>query len=530
MQPDRQSVKIEDRANIWYWLGPLFYMLVVGYYATVRYMGNWAENDSAAFTHWIRKLTADGQLVPLGGGIYPNGYAYQAISTYVASTTGLSPAVLQQLMYPLIACIVVLPAWIFYREFTGSQQGATLTTILLFTQPEFLFVILRSSHEKFTRTFMLLCLFLLVRSFTLSDKPRFFAVYIGLFYLIIYAFILSNNMLAYSFIFAIVIALIFNWLLEKRVLTLHNAYISRRLCYVMIVSIGFVYLFTFYIYPPAQHDLVVLKDTWEQIKALFLSTQNSTETTYTNAYRYVSFSWTSLPIYFLVSIANWIIFIVSFTIWIYQGLRWLWRGIAPDNQSARFLWILYTAFAIQGTLSVVADASGALGSNLQHRLFPSFSIIAVGMVGAVLGRWRPRHFEKPVWVGISVAIFCVSILSVMKATNEPIISNKWIFYRQGEMAALRWSDSHLRYAEVGTEFDERLWAAFRTEEGSSRNQNRFLSYRMTSTMRDFLLSSVTRLRSSRVQLPLPVPPDALRVYDNGEAELYHLRPKTPFQR
>ena len=147
--------------------------------------------------------------------IYSNGYAFQAISAFIMAITGLDLATLQQLVYPLVAALVVLPAWALYRELTGSARGATLASLLLFTQPEFLFVILRSSHEKFTRTFLLLCLFFLVRSFKMRDRPWLFAMHVGLFYLTAYAFIASNNLLAHSFIFAIAVALICGSALER---------------------------------------------------------------------------------------------------------------------------------------------------------------------------------------------------------------------------------------------------------------------------------------------------------------------------
>jgi hypothetical protein len=49
-------------------------------------------------------------------------------------------------------------------------------------------------------------------------------------------------------------------------------------------------------------------------------------------------------------------------------------------------------------------------------------------------------------------------------------------------------------------------------------------------VRDMVASDVTRLRASRIGQPLPVPPDAWRIYDNGLTQLYHLRPETPYQR
>ena len=47
---------------------------------------------------------------------------------------------------------------------------------------------------------------------------------------------------------------------------------------------------------------------------------------------------------------------------------------------------------------------------------------------------------------------------------------------------------------------------------------------------DVIVSDVTRLRAERLQVPLPDPVTGFRIYDNGNAAIYHLRPATPYQR
>jgi hypothetical protein len=467
----------------------------------------------------------EGKIIPQNGAVYPNGYAFQAISTFVVSITGLQVSQLQQWIYPLITALIVLPAWVLYRELTGSDRGAAITTMLLFTQPEFLFVILRSSHEKFTRLLMMVCLFLLARSFTLNQQTRKMAALIGLTYLTAFALITSNNLLASSFIFAIATAMLFGWLLRNRnpAFQKYNE-ILKRLAYTTLICLGLDYIFTYYVYyPPALHDLQVLGDVGHRIAALFLDVQTQP----TNAYAQVSRAWVSLPIYFILSIANWILLVATLLIWLNQTWRWLWKREPPKTQMAWFLWLLYTAFAAQGALSVLSDATGALGGNLQHRIFPSFSMIAVAMAGSALADWRPRRFTKVISFGLLCGVFLISILSVMKATNEPLFSNKWTFYQPGELTALQWGDSHLESTEIWTDYDERLQTAYITSIG---DQNNLFTTSIPTTADNLLLSSVTRLRSSRLIVPLPIPPDALLVYDNGIAQFYHVRPRSPYQR
>ena len=118
-------------------------LAAIGTYFVARFGGRWAENDSAVFTDVIRSFMAAGRLVPAQGDVYASGYTYQAVSAFVLAATGLEVSALQQLVYPLLSALVMVPAWLLYRELLGSRRGATLATLLLLGQPEFLFVVLR---------------------------------------------------------------------------------------------------------------------------------------------------------------------------------------------------------------------------------------------------------------------------------------------------------------------------------------------------------------------------------------------------
>jgi hypothetical protein len=513
--------------STWLWLGPLLFAGLIGLYFSGRFGAHWAESDSAALSQVFRAFIAGGRLVP-NGAVYPNGYAFQSITAAILATTGLDIPTLQQMVYPLLVPLVVLPAWALYRELTGSARGALLATLLLFTQPEFLFVILRSSHEKFTRIFLIMLLYCLVRSFRLRDHFWLFAAHIALTYLMAYAFVASNNLLAHSFIFTVAGAFGISWLallIRPRLRTL-GAHLIHRFVYVVSTCLVLVYLVTFYIYPPAQHDLFALQDTFQRMFVLVLDVQGES----TNAYTQVAIGWLSLTVYFIVSLANWLVLLASALIWIYQAFQWFVRNRPVESQISWFLWLLYAAFGLQGALSIVADASGALGSNLQHRLFPSISIVSVALVGATLARWRPPRFADHVGLVLSVGLGCLAVLSMLKATNEPLLSNKWTFYRVPELRALEWTDAHLRNRGIWSEYDERLIVAYETARGLSPNDNRFIGYGPPPSVRSILLTDVARVRARRLDQPLPPPPDAMRVYDNGSAELYHLRPETPYQR
>jgi hypothetical protein len=511
------------------WLAPLVYLFLIGLYLVARYSGHWAESDSSSLTQAITVFSSDGVLVPDSNHVYANGYSYQSISAFLMALTGVEVTTLQQVLYPLLASLVALPALLLFRELTGNIRGAVFGSLLLFTQPEFLFVILRSSHEKFTRSLMLLCLFLLFRSINASADRRQFALYVGFFYLSVFAIIASNSFIAHSFIFALAVALFIGQAFRSVGLFKSAAtnQTLRRLPYVLLASIVGVYVFIFYVYPPAFHQINVYQSIWDQVAALFLSTDVSTPT---NAYAAVSTGWTSVYLYLLVSAANWLLLGTSFIIWSYQGIRWLWYKRPPGGQTAILIWLMYAAFGGQGFLSIIVDFSGALSSNAQQRLFPSISVFAVAIVVTTLMRWEPQRSIQPLRFAAALLLFSVAVLSVLKATNEPLVSNTWSFYKPDEIAAVGWSDSHVSNSAIWTDFDERLVVAFHTERLETRAENNVYGGPTPPTTRLYVLTDVNRVRSPRLNRELPVPPDANRVYDNGQAEVYRLRPETPYQR
>jgi hypothetical protein len=512
----------------WRWLGLLAYMLFVGVYFLARFQGYWAEADSSSFARYTRDVIGQGRLIP-GAEIYPNGYLDQTVSAFIVNVTGVQVATLQQWVYPFLAAIAVPAAWMAYRSLTGSLLGATVASALLFINPEFLFVILRSSHEKFTRMLMLVCLFLLAEMVVRArERPRRQLVVLAvLFWFTSYAMIASNLLLAASFFLALATSVVLGWPISR--IRSHLRPVQRPLTRLLPVllagSIALMALFVLVVYPPAAHNVAVLRDTVDQIAALFRgSTEQSSDVL--GAYSYVNLSWIDLRVYFLLSIADWALLFGSAAVWVWLGWRWLIRGDAPVHATAWLVWLLYVAFVLQGAVSIVSDASGAFGSNIEVRLFPSFAMVAVAVVGVGIAPWRPPAVHRPLASALAAGVFCVSILSMLKVTNEPLFSNKWNFYRPSEVVALEWGDDHLAGATVWTEFDERLIAAVHTLFPSLRN-----SYVSSITMvtRDMLVTSVTRARATRIDRPLPVPPDAWQIYDNGEAQFYHARPETPYQ-
>ncbi|MCB0231781.1 MAG: hypothetical protein KDH90_22105, partial [Anaerolineae bacterium] len=430
----------------------------------------------------------------------------------------------------LLAVWLVIPAWLAYRELTGSTRGATLATVIILVQPEFLFSILRGSHEKFTRGLMFLALYLLVRSILARQVSSRFAGFLLAFYLAVYALITFNNLMAISFIAALGLALLLSLVVWQLVGRQSDDWTAtrRRLLYTIGISLTLAFIFTFYAYPPARSSLRIVESIWDQLALLFLDV----ERTASNPYQTVTTAWTSLPVYLIVSIANWLLLVLSFVLWSTQTFSW-WRNRTwPEEPRAILLWSLYGAFGFLGAVSIAVDVSGALASNLQHRIFPSFAMIAAPLVAAWFVRRQALQpmTRRLAYGALAVGIAVLGVVAVVKATNEPSLSNKWNYYAPAEFTALDWTRTTNPDTATWTSFDERLRAAIGICCAWEADGTRLDSFQPDPGTRTFLISDVIRARSQRLNFPLPIEGDSLRVYDDGAAEIYRLRPRTPFQK
>jgi hypothetical protein len=506
-------------------------LVVLAAYPLLRYGGRWGDGDSASFAGFIGNMFDAGRLMPSAGSVYPNGYAYQALGVFGLLAGGVSLSQFQLYLSFFLTPWIVLPAWMLYRELTGSARGATLATAILLVQPEFLFPLMRGTHEKFTRGLILLALYLFVKSIGHRHPLPRLASTILAFYLVIYGVIAFNNLLAFSLIAALLLALgllaaLRRWSGAQGVA---GPAAERRLRYAVITATLIAFLFTFFFYQPAKQDILVMQNMVDRVATLLLNVERSTPA---NPYAYTAGAWVSGPAYLALTLANWILLIASAAIWLWQSL-FLLRHRGHAWQADRLLlWALYGAFAIQGALSILVDRSGALAANLQLRAFPSFVMLAVPLAARAIVDWQAsgKRSKAPAWAALLAALGIMAALSVLKATNEPLVSNKWAFYIPAEMRALDRADVMLADRSLWTEFDERLLTARTLRDPSEQPSVQLDAYDRDSSTRDVLVSDVIRARGVRLSATPPMEADSLLTYDNGQAQLYHLRPRTPYQR
>jgi hypothetical protein len=102
-------------------------------------------------------------------------------------------------------------------------------------------------------------------------------------------------------------------------------------------------------------------------------------------------------------------------------------------------------------------------------------------------------------------------------------------YQPSEEIALAWIDSRISRASVWVGIDERLRDVNVDRSITASGNVRDISVPERET-HHFLISEAERARAIRIGIPLPQTEYEDRLYDNGYAQFYRLRPQTPYQR
>jgi hypothetical protein len=191
---------------------------------------------------------------------------------------------------------------------------------------------------------------------------------------------------------------------------------------------------------------------------------------------------------------------------------------------------------MQVGVGIAIDAAGVLGANLQLRLIPVFMFIAIPISSSAVVHLLDRAAGRPLLRqclrgGLALTTIAFTAFSVLKATNEPLLSNKWTFYSTAEAQAMDWLAIGVPQGGIWSDIDERLREVdlFRsppTEAAASRYPTLLPPERLDVVM----LSRITRERMARLDVPLPDLPDMSELYDNGLVQIYRRLPRTPLQR
>lgn len=520
-----------DGTKVYLILLALYVLCVVGYKG-LRFAWMSLESDAVVLTQLSQGVYAESTVMP-SGGAYPFGFVYPASNAFLSHLTGVPIETLQHSVQPFLVAMLVPIGFVAFRSLTGQPTVAMLASLLLLWQPEFVFEAVRSSHSKVTWMLAFIMVFILARSFGSTGSRATLVTWVTLFYLVAFALIASNSFFASNYIFGIGFASLGVHVLSR----LRNdrdfrTPQLRRLSYVTVSCSVLAFLFIFYLYPPARQQFRDLQSIWDRLAALFLDVEVSQTV---NPYQYVQATWVSRPVYLMLTSLNWILLGLSFTVWLRKAWLLLVRRqvLAPH---ALLLWLLYTSFAFLLALAVVLDVAGALSANLQVRLFPHLMVAGIPLasefiIQAVsLVQTKAPAARRLTAVALVVVSVFFSLASLLKVTNEPLLSNQWTFHSNSEQRTVEWIGTHLRLARVWVGSDHRLAVlaeAFGGWEEQGVVDDRVLRGSWT---RYVLVSSYLEANARRRERVVPDTRYYQRIYDGGDTQLHYSRPRTPFQR
>jgi len=517
----------------------LLFAGLLGLYWNVRYGGDVIEGDATRLT-----LAAEGSLIE--GRVEPSkepyhaGFGYPSTLAMLSALTGMDVRVVQlQMGFWLI--IFALIVFLCYREVLAGARLALLATFLLLIQPDFLFYILRGSHEKQTWLLMILMLFILARSYHHTQRLGSFAIHVGLFYLVFWSMISTTAYFASTILFSLTIAFLFGWTLfrlerlfarpasvaaPRAADTTANMWV-RRFFLSGAIGVILVYVFINYVYPPAVGYYDTLQNIADRVSALILGAEK-----HSAPYAAVQRAWVSPTVYLGLVAIQLLIALCGAAAWLGMLWRWLRGGWSSAPRGIHLLWLLYSGFALQLVLGIGLDFAGLLGLNLQLRLFAPLATIgsplAALFIKDMVGR-LDLSTRAIRWVAVPVATLA-TVACLLKVTNDPLVSNLWTFYTESEVNAQDWVDENIFASRVWLDIWPHQLDIMQFRKGYAWETNNIYVGGLGETdARYIVLSSLTRLQANRSGEPIPSVVEHNRIFDNGGVQIYQRPPRTPFQ-
>ena len=502
--------------------------IMSGAYFALRYSGWVIEVDSSRMSAISEGIVATGGLRNYRP--YRNGFGYGAMLAALNLITGIEIPVIQ-VGSGITIFMLLLVAFAAYRQILSGALSGLVATFLLLLQPDFLFYVVRASHERVTWMFALLMLFLLLRSQQHAQAVKQLFIYIALFYLSFWTMVMSNVFFASTFLLAISIGLAIGWIFERVAFRKNgNSYLPgvwmKRLLLISLSGFILIFLFIFYAYLPAKSYFYVFTSLADQMSLLFFGAE---EVGSVASYQYVGTAWRHQSTYLLLTGMQWIIAVSGLSVWVWSTLH-LFRL----NHKQRFLWQMYTSFGVLLAFGVIADFAGYLSSNLQLRLFTPFAMFSSAMVvmgmQVVWPKLTPPIKQWLVPAAGMLAIFAF-VAAQAKITNDPLFSNQWLFFTPAETRSHEWIDRHMENRIIWVDTWDHLQQVFYFQEGYKVPvKNGYIHGARFFERQNVLLSDRVVLESNRKGLILPSVVNDLKIYDNGSVRIFHPRPMTPYQR
>lgn len=487
------------------------YALLSHVYFVIRFSGRWIEEDTGRMVKFAEYVQTQATMLP-SAPVYPNGPGLSILLTSLSNLSGISIPILELFFLPIVGVLPVLIGFLAFHEITKNVKLAVLSAFLLSLQPDFLLTSSRGTHEKFTYALLLMSFFFLTRSFSRMRNTKEFTFNVLLFYIAIVGMISYNFFFSATYVFASVVALIIGYLVSQFP---QAATSFKRLIYTSSTSTVFFFSYMFYLYTPSRHLLQVFDTLTDKVGAIALATEQHV----TPQYQYIFHWWISFKMWLFLTLINWVVALFSFSAWLYLVYRFFWKK-QPLSSSLQLLLMFYTAFSLQLLITIFSDRFGVF-DNLELRVFPvlmffAVPLAAITMLNVVKSKRLRSSMQKNVKVFFALLLLIFVVNSLLKATNDPLVSNKWWFYSVQEKEGLLWVDDSLGGQNVWADIDARLTSVYNTFSPVDNENVKFTSPRAEY----WFITNLEKKRALNVRYPLPYLDDKPIIYDNGDVKIY----------
>lgn len=518
--------------------------LAYGSYFVLRYLGLWTEQDTEVFVRIIADMQRAGSLNSPGS--YTHGYAYPVWATTLANFTGLRVPTLLQLYTPLIGNLfLALFGFACFRRLLASDRLGLLGAAVFFLVPELVFTVSRGNHEKLTVSITLLAVLALVKSFCEWRRAGRWHVFMGwtaVYYLCAFTLATLNILFGSSLIVALSVMLVVTSMIVtlRRKKGRHLRPLAGRLTLVVFVHWLLVLLVMRYVYPQSSATNLVLFETASErlSELLFPGLEGETESSFTasDPYAVTNSDWINLDAYRLLSSFRWVLFLATFPLWLLLFIAAL-RRLEQVAVERLFLLGLYGSFGFILALAVPIDFLNlSAGSNLQVRMYTYFALLASPLLALGFGRLTSLAAVR-LWATPLLGLFLIGFgsLSFLKATLDPTVSNRWLFYHPAEVQAVHFWGLRHRNSSLWLDVEGRLRYAYTTTYPAAYAQGDLAGNVFdygTFVGNDAFAVRSPLLEQTAVAWQRRPPTLWLEdlVYDNGGAQIFHRIPRTPFQK
>ena len=501
-------------------------------YFILRYQGLWAENDTAVFHELIGAVQSARSIDPPNA--YPHGYAYQSVATTLLGLSGLDMTTFLQLYSPVLGTLMLaLFGYVAYFRLLLSRVYALFATSVLFLVPEVLFTVLRGNHEKFTLGLSLLAALLVLRLLAAlqrrAERRQVVAWFVAL---CVCLFTLDTLNLFFGSVFlsALTITLL---LLVLTTRLLHLPVHRRDLLLLTGVAVTgwlLVALTLAVVYPASRGDFSLFTSAIRHAGSLLTRKASAV-----NPYAAIDSDWSSPQLYQLVTAFR---FLLLGGALLSMVLELRDMGRQATVPLGRLLLVgLFAASLVQLASSIVIDTLGLeSGSNLQVRMYPYVVLWASPLFALGLQRLSgsPLVRRSPLlWRGGLLALLAVLLVSsLLKSSLDPLLSNRWLGYRPGEVQAVQTWARQAQSSSLWVGHDGRVAFGYVMEHGAALAHGNTLSTSPTTKVQSaYALRSPLTDANNRVwKVPLPSVLLGDQIYDNGEAQVVWRHPVTQFQK